>query len=84
LLVGPVIGDQVYDHVPHGWSVVCFICAGVFGLASVVSFFFAGADPMRWKLSRMLRARGKKGKILSGMDMEATEGSLARAATGGS
>jgi MFS transporter, DHA1 family, solute carrier family 18 (vesicular amine transporter), member 1/2 len=55
LIVGPIIGGQVYDHVPHGWSAICFISAGIFGIAAFLSFFFAGSDPLVRKVRRRLR-----------------------------
>jgi hypothetical protein len=50
---------------------VCFICAGVFGLAAIVSFFFSGGDPMVKKVARRLRRRGDDAKLQPGGNVEA-------------
>jgi MFS family permease len=54
---GPLVGGQIYDHVKHGWSAVCFTAAGALALATVLAFCFTDAVSL---LERMRRRRTEK------------------------
>ncbi|KAL0580124.1 hypothetical protein V5O48_001900 [Marasmius crinis-equi] len=57
--VGPLVGGQIFDHVPNGWNVLCYVGAGVVASGVIVEFFFVGERP----LFRRFRGLVQRGRI---------------------
>lgn len=59
--VGPIVGGQIYDHVQHGWTVLCCITAAVIMICLVLAFCYTGPEPLLSKLyGHMQRGTGSQ------------------------
>ncbi|KAG1716792.1 hypothetical protein ID866_390 [Astraeus odoratus] len=50
--LGPIVGGQIYDHVPHGWTALCLITAALILICVALAFCYTGSDPL---LSKAIR-----------------------------
>ncbi|KIY62829.1 MFS general substrate transporter [Cylindrobasidium torrendii FP15055 ss-10] len=48
--VGPIIGGQLYDHVSKGFMACYVFLMGVFGVGAVLTFVYAGEEPLAFQL----------------------------------
>jgi MFS family permease len=50
--IGAIIGGQIYDNVPNGWNVVCWIGFGAFAACIVPPLVWTGKIPLLSRLRR--------------------------------
>jgi len=55
-IVGSLMGGQVYSHIKDGWSVLCYLTVGCFGMCLPLVFCYTGEDP---PLSKILRRKNR-------------------------
>ncbi|WVO13858.1 hypothetical protein L204_101481 [Cryptococcus depauperatus] len=48
--VGTVAGGQMYDHLPNGWTTVCWFCFGSAAFLAPFPFFFTGNKSLYQRL----------------------------------
>lgn len=50
--VGAVVGGQIYNNVPNGWNVICWICFACFILMIPPALLWTGGWPLFWRAIR--------------------------------
>ncbi|WVN87705.1 uncharacterized protein L203_102893 [Cryptococcus depauperatus CBS 7841] len=50
IAVGTVVGGQMYDHLPNGWTAVCWFCFGLTAFAIPFPFLFTGNKSLYQRL----------------------------------
>ncbi|EJF58463.1 MFS general substrate transporter [Dichomitus squalens LYAD-421 SS1] len=65
--VGPVIGGQLYDHVPRGWMAICLFDAGLVVICTFITVCFFGDPTALRSISTYLRTRRRWSEQRNGM-----------------
>ncbi|KZS93243.1 MFS general substrate transporter [Sistotremastrum niveocremeum HHB9708] len=61
--IGPLLGGQIYDHVEHGWTVVCALMAGFTLVAAIMAFGFSGEVSVARTIWRATRRSKRSNQI---------------------
>jgi DHA1 family solute carrier family 18 vesicular amine transporter 1/2 len=59
MMLARVICLQIYDHVKHGWTVICLLAMSLNLACLILAFVYTGGDPLWARFARLLRRRTK-------------------------
>lgn len=58
-LCGPFIGGEIYNAIPNGWTIICWIWMAALAVLLPLVLAFTGNDPLGRKLLRFRRRRNE-------------------------
>lgn len=56
-LCGPFIGGEIYNAIPNGWTIICWIWMAALAVLLPLVLAFTGNDPLGRRLLRLWRRR---------------------------